>query len=151
MQTFLPFPDFALSARALDNRRLGKQRVEVIQILNALQGNSKGWRHHPATLMWQEHEHALIAYGLVICGEWKRRGFKDTCLYQLLNRWHQASGTYAVHIHDMVVANKPEWLGDPAFHLSHQSNLIRKDPAFYGPKFPGVPDNLPYVWPVRRN
>ncbi|HSR28205.1 MAG TPA: cytoplasmic protein, partial [Actinomycetes bacterium] len=27
MQTFLPFPDFAASARSLDQRRLGKQRV----------------------------------------------------------------------------------------------------------------------------
>jgi hypothetical protein len=32
-------------------------------------------------------------------------------------------------------------------HRSHQSNLIRKDPAFYGPLFPGVPDDLDYVWP----
>jgi len=33
MQTFLPFPDFAESAKCLDNRRLGKQRVEAKQIL----------------------------------------------------------------------------------------------------------------------
>ena len=43
----------------------------------------------------------------------------------------------------------PPWLGDPALHRSHQSALVRKDPEFYGPRFPGVPDNLPYVWPVR--
>ena len=30
----------------------------------------------------------------------------------------------------------------------HRSNLIRKDPKFYQPKWPGVPDNLPYVWPA---
>ena len=35
MQTFLPYPDFARSARCLDNRRLGKQRVESYQILRA--------------------------------------------------------------------------------------------------------------------
>jgi hypothetical protein len=44
----------------------------------------------------------------------------------------------------------PPWLGDPDFHLSHQSALVRKDPDFYGPLFPGVPDDLEYVWPARR-
>ena len=33
MQTFLPYPDFARSAAVLDRQRLGKQRVEVLQIL----------------------------------------------------------------------------------------------------------------------
>ena len=33
-------------------------------------------------------------------------------------------------------------------HLSHQSNLVRKDREFYAPLFPGVPDDLPYIWPV---
>lgn len=33
MQTFLPFPDFARSAKVLDNKRLGKQRIEAKQIL----------------------------------------------------------------------------------------------------------------------
>ena len=27
--------------------------------------------------------------------------------------------------------------------------LDRKDPGFYRPRFPDVPDDLPYVWPVR--
>ena len=44
----------------------------------------------------------------------------------------------------------PTWLGDEDFHRSHQSSLLRKDPDFYGPQFPGVPDDLEYVWPVRR-
>ena len=33
MQTFLPYADFAQSAKALDPKRLGKQRVETIQIV----------------------------------------------------------------------------------------------------------------------
>ncbi len=54
MQTFLPYPDFAESARVLDNKRLGKQRVEVLQILNVLTDSTrKGWRNHPAVAMWR--------------------------------------------------------------------------------------------------
>ena len=42
----------------------------------------------------------------------------------------------------------PSWLGEEDFHRSHRSSLLRKDPGFYGSKFPDVPDDLPYVWPV---
>ena len=36
MQTFTPYGDFEASLRVLDQKRLGKQRVEVIQIIRAL-------------------------------------------------------------------------------------------------------------------
>ncbi len=36
MQTFTPYADFDASVQALDQKRLGKQRVEVIQIVRAL-------------------------------------------------------------------------------------------------------------------
>jgi hypothetical protein len=35
VQTFLPYADFAESARVLDRARLGKQRVEALQVLRA--------------------------------------------------------------------------------------------------------------------
>lgn len=38
MQTFLPYPNFKASARVLDTKRLGKQRVENLQIMSALLG-----------------------------------------------------------------------------------------------------------------
>ena len=37
MQTFLPYPDFQLSAECLDYKRLGKQRLEAFQLLVALE------------------------------------------------------------------------------------------------------------------
>jgi hypothetical protein len=63
------------------------------------------------------------------------------------------------------IAPPPPWFGDEAFHRSHQSNLLRKartmtDDAmeilqmsrdYYDPHFPGVPDDLPYVWPVAKD
>ena len=66
MQTFLPYPDFKQSAACLDYRRLGKQRVEGVQILKAILGEKslndkpyKGWLNHPATLMWKPYPIAL--------------------------------------------------------------------------------------------
>lgn len=141
MQTFLPYPDFEMTARALDYRRLGKQRVEAYQILLVLTDSyeKKGWRNHPAVKMWRGYEIALWNYAIAICDEWISRGYKDTCrvkIFDLLVPAWQSKNEW------------PAWLGDSKFHKSHQSNLIRKDHDFYAPKFPGVPDNLPYVWPV---
>ncbi len=41
MQTFLPYESFEKSAQTLDWRRLGKQRVEGMQIINAITGKTR--------------------------------------------------------------------------------------------------------------
>lgn len=138
MQTFLPVPDFAECARILDNARLGKQRVEAYQIIRTLDGVTRGWRNHPAVRMWRGHEPALLAYGVAICDEWDRRGYPDT-----------VRGKMAEHLREEGhPVPLPLWLGDEALHASHRSNLLRKDPEFYGKYGWGEPPDLPYVWPV---
>ena len=64
MQTFLPYADFKQSAQCLDMKRLGKQRVEALQIHNIVSGKrtSGGWMNHPAVAMWQGHAEALADY-----------------------------------------------------------------------------------------
>lgn len=136
MQTFLPDPSFALSARYLDRQRLGKQRVEVLQLLRALHGETKGWANHPAAKMWRGYEQILVQYGISVCGEWIGRGYTDTCLPKIAAYERE------------VARVAPPWLGNFAFHEAHRSNLVRKLPEHYRPLFPGVPDDLPYVWPV---
>ena len=79
VQTFLPYPDFEQSARVLDPKRLGKQRVETIQVVRALTRPTYGWANHPAVLMWKGYEEALGRYGFVCCEVWTERGFGDTC------------------------------------------------------------------------
>jgi hypothetical protein len=149
MQTFLPCPDFAESAAVLDSRRLGKQRAENIQVLRALTVPGYGWRHHPAAAMWAGYEEALVRYGLIVCDEWLSRGHADTSATTLLADLQSATGLAAVRSQDVLsdAGELPPWLGDPAFHRSHQSALARKDPAHYRRYFPEVPDDLRYVWP----
>lgn len=154
IQTFLPYADFADSARVLDDRRLGKQRVETLQIVHVLLGlrwnlaagvveafEPKGWRSHPAVRMWRGYEPALLAYQAKTCQEWMSRGFKDTCLGKAVGLAALSPLVAGVEVH------QPRWLGQEDLHRSHQSNLIRKDPIFYAPLFPEVPADLPYVWP----
>ncbi|GAA4508592.1 MSMEG_6728 family protein [Actinoallomurus oryzae] len=149
MQTFLPYAGFAASARVLDQRRLGKQRVEALQVLRGLTVPGYGWRHHPAVRMWAGCEEALTRYGLEICRQWCRAGRRDTCAAALVAELRATFDLDAPRSQAALgrAGALPRWLGDPEFHRSHQSALVRKDPAYYGPLFPGVPADLPYVWP----
>jgi len=155
MQTFLPYPDFAQSAHCLDNKRLGKQRVECLQILKTL---AKGptevvqkidrrtgdtvaihrktpWYNHPAVQQWKGYELFLVSYALAVCREWKFRGFSDTC-EDKINAFSVPGG-------------RPPWLGNEAYHASHRSNLLRKDFAHYSQFGWTEPATLPYVWPSK--
>ena len=132
---------FTASARALDSKRLGKQRVEVLQLLRALSGESKGWVNHPACKMWRGHEAHLIAYGLEMCNEWIDRGFKDTCepkiwrFFEYFNLQNSKHPCFSWYTKEFVTA--------------HRSNLIRKNPEYYAHKWPDTPRDLPYIWPVK--
>src|SRR5690348_13513258 len=83
MQTFLPYPDFARSATVLDTARLGKQRVETLQVLRALELGEYGWRSHPVVRMWRGRTPALVAYGLATVRAWQDRGHADST-YELI-------------------------------------------------------------------
>lgn len=149
MQTFLPYPDFERSARSLDARRLGKQRVECLQVVRGLTVPDYGWRHHPAVKMWRGHLEALGRYTLTCCEVWTESGRADTCATTVVVDLH-AAGVAAIRTQAELAADGhlPGWLGDPGLHRSHQSALLRKDPDFYGPLFRDVPDDLDYVWPL---
>ena len=138
MQTFLPYPDFYKSAKVLDYRRLGKQRVEAWQIYNMLTADwrkpKSRWYNHPAVQMWKGHEEALKLYYVVIVKEWISRGYKNNMEIPIVHTAH---------------AHNPWWIGNYDFHISHQSNLVRKYPEHYGPIFGNIPE-MPYFWPTKR-
>ena len=149
MQTFFPYPNISSSAKCLDNKRLGKQRVEAKQLLLTLgvsvgqhQGNTQSrWRNHPAVRMWRGCEVSLVEYGLIMCVEWRQRGFQDA----LKDQFQQALTQF---LKDRPAGDCPYWVGSEAFHASHRSNLLRKDAAYYAQFGWTEPDDLPYVWPT---
>jgi pyrimidine dimer DNA glycosylase len=135
MQTFLPYSSFPEVAHILDSKRLGKQRVEGLQILNIITRPDYvgGWKNHPAVLMWRGYEAALKLYVNTMIEEWKRRGYRNTMqLYDL----------------DGVEIVMPWWMGDRRFHDAHKSNLLRKYPEYYRQFGWDVQEDLPYFWPV---
>lgn len=142
MQTFLPYPDFVQTARVLDYRRLGKQRVETKQLILALTQPKYGWKNHPAAKMWVGYVPLLAEYGRVVCKEWRDRGYNDS----LLPFFEGFDLSFFEGFDD--VRELPPWLGDEKFHASHRSNLLRKDMEFYSQWGWTDPIDLPYVWPV---
>ena len=141
MQTFLPVADFKQSAKFLDYKRLGKQRVEGMQLLNAMQPDydKKGWLSHPATVMWKEYQNALKLYVNIMIDEWVSRGYNNTMQHYEINGW----------------VSYPKWLGNERIHKSHRLNLLRKDFQFYSQHWPEEAiqyvneiEEYPYYWPV---
>jgi Pyrimidine dimer DNA glycosylase len=146
MQTFIPHKSFRDCAQALDSKRLNKQRVECKQIYAALTGVREmpdgttlpaiGWRSHPAVKMWRGAESLLCMYAYYVSLECTSRGIAD---HARLTEWFRERTLR----HPFTI---PQWMTDEqlynAVRLSHQSNLIRKDPGFYAPQFPDIPDNL---------
>lgn len=142
MQTFLPYPSFTQSAQALDYKRLGKQRVEAMQIIKAITGEKtlkgksyKGWVKHPCSVMWKNYVPALKRYHNVMIDEWVYRGYENSMKKYPDNE-----------VSDLVV-DLPYWFGDKDFHKSHKANLLRKNYDFYlKPSWFFVSPKLPYVW-----
>lgn len=134
MQTFLPYPDFRRSAQVLDDKRLGKQRVEANHILKIITNrtNKKGWRNHPAVLMWRGYEEALKLYLNACIEEWERRGFKNRIARQPVNEKR---------------LKMPWWLGREEFHTAHRANLLRKDQAYYQSYNWSEDPSISYWWP----
>lgn len=99
--------------------------------------------------MWSGYEEALTRYGLTVCAVWVAAGHADTCAGKLRSDLAASVGVTDPRTEDVLAAtrNLPPWFGDEAFHRSHASALVRKDPAHYRHWFPDVPDDLPYVWP----
>ena len=124
MQIFLPYEDFEETARCLDYRRLGKQRVEARQIIELLDKYDKGidisklpWSNHPIVNMWKGYTFCLKVYYNAIVKEWKRRGYINNMpLYRI-----RRGITYRV----------PDWLGDKQFHDNYKRILLNKNYEYY--------------------
>jgi hypothetical protein len=137
VNTFLPFSNFKEIAKCLDNKRLGKQRVEAQQILNTIEKKRKGlkttgWVHHPIVHMWYGYEQALKYYINVMIQEWVKRGFVNN-----------------MHIHKITkIPAMPWFVKCQPINWSHQASLIRKHPSHYTKLFNPPAEYLKhkYIW-----
>lgn len=134
MQTFLPYPNLRDSAACLDDKRLGKQRVEAMQILSTLRGLSDGWRNHPAVRMWEGFESCLELYLLFCVLEWEGRGYVNNIRVDYSMR-------------APFLCDVPDWLGDFRIHSSHRAALLAKEPEWYDCMGWTEEPEINYWWP----
>ena len=127
----MPFPDVRASVKSSDNKRLGNQIYR--EALTLIRG---GWPNHPASRIWKNHKRALAIYSLAGLDELRERG-RDYPHHRL---------TFERYAETEPDTGLPDLIGYEPFHLSHKSNLLRKDASWYGSRFPGVPNDLPYIW-----
>lgn len=145
MMTFRPYADHRKSARVLDNKRLGKQRVECLQIMGAMLAHTTGetgggWINHPIVRMWAGLPNPyvdnlsgfpylvdLLDYYDAIVEEWKARGFKHQMEYRVL-----PFRALAVNpVYPAIITQTPlPW--SPEKEKQHKLILLRKDPDWYG-------------------
>jgi hypothetical protein len=118
--------------RSLDPLRLGNQVYNEGMVLF-----NGGWPRHPASLMWRGYRSALARYVLAGVDVLQERGSSDVTYLRAKLK---------------PVAEKdpaqPNWLGQRAFHRSHKSNLLRKDPRWYRQFRWDCGSELPYIWPA---
>ena len=166
MQTFISDTrSFKRIAETLDNQRLNKQALEAWQILMVITeldpaGNHrepKGWRNHPAVIMWRGHETALYQYIQQMVVEWKRRGYNST-----IGDKAQATILRAQELGrvDAAVMSQPLWIQDTRVFAdiasSHRVALLRKNYEWYS-QFNWAedlgerPSHYQYLWPNENN
>lgn len=136
----MPFDDFTWSARSLDRHTLGKQRADTLQVMyNLIHGDLE----RPVVQMWEGHERALLAYQQAVCYEWTAvHGFSDSY-------WDKTRIMFLDVVVDpmSVPLIPPSWMGNVNFHAANQSKLLRINPKHYSKQFPGMPNDIPFVWP----
>lgn len=93
----------------------------------------QSWLRHPVVPMWRGYEDALALYFWTMVGEWTGRGYRSTIALP------RPTGRVLL----------PPWFGDDRLHASHRSNLLRKDPLWYGRFGWTESPHDPYWWPGR--
>lgn len=174
MQTFLPYSSFTESAKVLDNKRLGKQRVEAYQILKTLLQGPRYCKIHPYSPISNNYPYCSIKddlqkltshyiiktpwYNHPAVQMWKGHEW-ELCMYGkiICDEWINCGfkdtmrDKFLNWFNKLANIQKPPWLGNDQFHASHRANLLRKDPKYYGQfRWKEKPSNK-YYWPTKNN
>ena len=161
--TLLPYESFSESARVLDRALLSRQRLDGLEIIDALVATppEASSAVDPGVAMWGGYGIALTTYILACCNEWTGRGYRDGVKSKVLKRvgarLNMSPEAVEGAAHQDLLALEaewgnslhmlPPWLGLDELHTSHQAYLLRKNPGWYRKYGWDVDDSRPLVWP----
>jgi methyl-accepting chemotaxis protein len=141
MQVFLPFPDFVKSLESLDNKRLGKQRVETYQLISGLTGRptlsgkpySKSRINHPISQMFRDNIPALKQYLNDSIDVWVARGMNNTMVKEVIDEdskkenFEVKEGTTNIENRLVDITNMILKLSDSIVSLDNKISRISAD------------------------
>lgn len=114
LNTFLTFPDFKKSAASLDRKRLGKQRVEALQVLNLVMSLQYLGTHYSNPLLsdpygWERWRHQVISRYKSDPGKPQLRPSNSRMLNQIDNTSDTTEIKIGFATHPVILM----WLGHP--------------------------------------
>ena len=131
MQVFVPYANCDKSARCLDNRRLNKQILEIVQILSANNNIDVGWKipkyikNHPCSILWKDDNEYLMTYLFCLIYEYSLRTNKAHNVFDLFFR------SLYMPVHDTKNLKHLT----PEFCKNMQEILLKKDYNHYSKYF----------------
>jgi len=138
---WLPFSSTHKNLEVLANEHIFEIVFEGLQCLRNIYVGDLSWRDARA---WGEHPAALLHYVASAEREMVRRGYNPE---QRVIRAHVALSRAGWPLAPVP----PRWCGNPRFHLSQRSNLIRVNPEYYARRMPPTtPLEIPLMWPTER-
>lgn len=166
MQTFLPYPNLAASASVLDWRRLGKQRLEIVQLIrtsNIVRTHGRlPFRGSISHDLWMETVSKInklrtengdrpLGWANHACMLMWRNHIRGLMMYFdcIRREWVRRgyANNYGCYGIPYDANEMPSFIGDVKFHASHRSQLLAKDPDWYKQfRWKEKPGKLSYVW-----
>jgi hypothetical protein len=142
MQVFMPDPSIPLSPTYLDTKRLGNQIWREAKTLI-----SGGWPNHPAAKIWRDYRGALARYCLAGLHELRHNRGRpyprwEEFFVEIL--WDEMRKENVDHADNLP---RPPIIGYAPYHAAMRSQLLTKDPEWYGQfGWTEEPGALTYVW-----
>lgn len=135
---WLPFPNTKTNLEVLTDTHIFEVVFEGMQCLRNIYVGDLSWRD---AQMWANHPAALLLYVQRAEREMVRRGHEPE---PRVRRAHVALSRAGWPLSPVP----PWWYGNPHFHNTQRSNLIRVDPVHYARRLPPTtPLEMPLFWP----
>lgn len=138
---WLPFANVKANIDVLTDAHICDVVFEGMQCLRDIHEPSVAGRDERA---WRNHPAGLLFYIIAAEAEMRRRGMDgEPRVFSAFTWISRRSATMSPQM--------PSWYGDPAFHESQRSHLIRVNPLHYARRLPPTTRlELPVIWPSER-
>lgn len=130
MRTWLPYPNFAVSAHVLSARHLGQQLGDCTSMIFVMSGElpGGGMRFDQQIAAWTGYESSLLLWTDAVVREMHRRGYYEEVPSPLDDPDHWSVPKEWL---DAQEDERPPWLGQEGHHARCRATLLAEDREWY--------------------